>query len=165
MGLKKKEAAERKTKEAAKHLDYLVRAIRIEELPLIRKTYDTKVKADREQYEKENIEKAKAAKEQWESDIKDKANLSSHKVFDYMASFEEKVMEGRRRRHETLCDEADKEAEIQAEKDKLKRARKRKQDEEKRRIDEQERLKREEEELKAEEERRKKEEAKRKKEA
>mmetsp|Transcript_23138 Transcript_23138/g.54706 ORF Transcript_23138/g.54706 Transcript_23138/m.54706 type:complete len:970 (-) Transcript_23138:638-3547(-) len=163
--LKKKEAAERKTKEAAKHLDYLVRAIRIEELPLIRKTYDAKVKADREQYEKENIEKAKAAKEQWESDIKDKANLSSHKVFDYMASFEEKVMEGRRRRHETLCDEADKEAEVQAEKDKLKRARKRKQDEEKRRIEEQERLKREDEERKAEEERRKKEEARRKKDA
>ena len=162
---KKKEAAERKTKESAKHLDYLVRAIRIEELPLVKKSYDAKVKADREQYEKENVEKAKAAKQQWESDIKDKENLSTHKVFEYMASFEEKVMEGRRQRHEVLCDEADREAEVQAEKDKLKRARKRKQDEEKRRIEEQERLKREEEERKAEEERRKKEEARRKREA
>jgi translation initiation factor 3 subunit A len=163
--LKKKEAAERKTKEAAKHLDYLVRAIRIEELPLIRKKYDAKVKADREQYEKENVEKAKAAKEQWESDIKDKGYLTSHKVFDYMASFEEKVMEGRRKRHEVLCDEADKEAEAQAEKDKLQRARKRKQEEEKRLYEEQQRLKKEEEERKAEEERRKKEEARRKREA
>mmetsp|Transcript_7901 Transcript_7901/g.19412 ORF Transcript_7901/g.19412 Transcript_7901/m.19412 type:complete len:974 (-) Transcript_7901:154-3075(-) len=162
---KKKEAAENKTKEAAKHLDYLVRAIRIEELPLIRKTYDEKVKADREQYEKENIEKAKAAKAQWESDIKDKESLTAHKVFDYMAAFEEQVMVGRRARHEVLCDEADREAEVQAEKDKLKRARKRKQDEEQRRKDEAERIKREEEERKAEEERRKKEEARRKKEA
>eukprot|EP00531_Pseudo-nitzschia_arenysensis_P000363 CAMPEP_0116147848 /NCGR_PEP_ID=MMETSP0329-20121206/18000_1 /TAXON_ID=697910 /ORGANISM="Pseudo-nitzschia arenysensis, Strain B593" /LENGTH=1001 /DNA_ID=CAMNT_0003643857 /DNA_START=135 /DNA_END=3141 /DNA_ORIENTATION=+ len=162
---KKKEAAENKTKEAAKQLDYLVRAIRIEELPLIRKTYDEKVKADREQYEKENVEKAKAAKAQWESDIKDKESLTAHKVFDYMAAFEDEVMAGRRARHEVLCDEADREAEVQAEKDKLKRARKRKQDEENRRKEEAERLKREEEERKAEEERRKKEEARRKKEA
>lgn len=162
---KKKEAAENKTKEAAKQLDYLVRAIRIEELPLIKKTYDEKVQADREQYEKENIEKAKKAKEQWESDIKDKESLTAHKVFDYMAAFEEQVMEGRRQKHEALCDIADQEAEAQAEKDKLKRARKRKQDEEKRRREEAERLKREEEERKAEEERRKKEEARRKKEA
>jgi len=163
--VKKKEAAERKTKESAKHLDYLVRAIRIEELPLIRKKYDAKVKADREQYEKENVEKAKAAKEQWESDIKDKETLTTHKVFDYMASFEEKVMEGRRRRHEILLDEADRESEVQAEQDKLKRARKRKQDEEMKRIEEQERLKTEEDERKAKEEHQKKEEAKKKKDA
>jgi len=163
--LKKKEAAERKTKESAKHLDYLVRAIRIEELPLIRKKYDAKVKADREQYKKENVEKAEAAKEQWESDIKDKESLTSHKVFDYMTSFEEKVMKGRRQRHEILCEEAVKVAEAQAETDKLKRARKRKQDEENKRIEEQERIKREEDERRAEEERRKKEEARRKKEA
>jgi len=163
--LKKKEAAERKTKESAKHLDYLVRAIRIEELPLIRKKYDVKVKTDREQYEKENIEKGKAAKEQWESDIKDKATLTTHRVFDYMGAFEDQVMEGRQRRHEALCDEAEKEAEVQAEKDKLKRARKRKEDEEKKRVEEEERLKKEEEEAKAEEERRKKEEVRRKKEA
>ena len=162
---KKKEAAENKTKEAAKQLDYLVRAVRIEELPLIQKAYSEKVAADREQYERENVEKAKKAKEQWESDIKDKESLTAHSVFDYMASFEEQVMAGRRQKHEALCDIADQEAEAQAEKDKLKRARKRKQDEEKRQREEAERLKREEEERKAEEERRKKEEARRKKEA
>uniref|UniRef100_A0A448Z9Q6 Eukaryotic translation initiation factor 3 subunit A n=1 Tax=Pseudo-nitzschia multistriata TaxID=183589 RepID=A0A448Z9Q6_9STRA len=161
---KKKENAERKTKEAAKHLDYMVRAVRIEELPLIRKAYDSKVKQDREQYEKENVERVEKAKKQWESDIQDKAHLTSHNVFSHMSAFEEKAMEGRRRRHEALCDEADRVAEIQAEEDKLNRARKRKADEEKRRRDEEERLKREEEERKAEEERRKKEEARRKRE-
>jgi translation initiation factor 3 subunit A len=162
---KKKEAAERKTKETAKQLDYLVRAVRIEELPLIRKSYDSKVKEDREEYEKENVERVAKAKEQWESDIKDKEILTSHKVFDYMAGFEEKVMEGRRQIHEQLCEEADREAEVQAEKDKLQRARKRKQDEEKRQRDEEARLKKEEEDRIAAEERRKKEEARQKKEA
>ena len=161
---KKKEAAERKTKETAKQLDYLVRAIRIEELPLIKKKYQEKVTADREHYEKENVERSKRAKEQWESDIKDKELLSSHKVFDYMDAFENKVMEGRRLKHTILCREADKEAEMQAERDKMKRARKRKQEEERRIAEEKERKKKEEEERKAEEERLKKEESRRKKE-
>lgn len=39
---RKKEEAERKTREAAKKLDYLVRAIRIEELPLIKKKWEEK---------------------------------------------------------------------------------------------------------------------------
>jgi len=161
---KKREEAEKKTRDAAKHLDYLVRAIRIEELPIIKKKYDEKVKEDREQYEKEVVEKAKRAKEQWESDIKEKERLSEHNVFEYMKEFQEKVMEGRRLKHVVICREADQEAELQAEKDKMKRARKRKQDEQKRIADEEARRKREEEEQKAEEERRKKEEAKRERE-
>ena len=162
---KKKEEAEKKTRDAAKHLDYLVRAVRIEELPIIKKKYDEKVKQDREQYEKEVVEKAKRAKEQWESDIKEKQRLSEHNVFGYMKDFQEKVMDGRRLHHEVLCKEADIEAELQAEKDKMKRARKRKQDEEKRIAEEEARRKREEEERIAEEERRKKEEARRQREA
>merc|ERR1712238_434987 len=80
---KKKEMAERKTKEAAKHIDYLVRAVRIEELPLIKKKYDEKTKTDREQYEKENLERSRRAKEQWENDIKDKESLTTHNFFSY----------------------------------------------------------------------------------
>jgi translation initiation factor 3 subunit A len=162
---KKKEEAEKKTRDAAKHLDYLVRAVRIEELPIIKKKYDEKVKQDREQYEKEVVEKGTRAKEQWESDIKEKQRLSEHNVFAYMKDFQEKVIDGRRLHHEVLCEEADKEAELQAEKDKFKRARKRKQDEEKRIADEAARRKREEEERIAEEERRKKEEARQQREA
>ncbi|KAL3924587.1 MAG: hypothetical protein SGILL_000957 [Bacillariaceae sp.] len=162
---KEKDEAEKKTRDAAKHLDYLVRAIRIEQLPMIKSKYDEKVKQDREQYEKEVVEKAKRAREQWESDIKEKQRLSEHTVFAYMKEFQDKAMEGRRLKHEVLCQEADKEAEIQAEKDKFKRARKRKQDEESRIAEEEARLKSEEEERKAEEERRKKEEARREREA
>jgi len=162
---KKKEMAERKTKEAAKHLDHLVRAIRIEELPLIKKKYDEKVKSDREHYEKDNLERSQRAKEQWENDIKDKELLTTHNFFVYMKTFEDKVMEGRRLQHTVLCTEADKEAELQAEKDKMKRARKRKDDEEKEIAEEKEKKRKEEEDLKAEVERQKKEEAKRKKEA
>lgn len=156
---KKREEAEQKTREVAKQLDYLVRAIRIEELPLIKKKYKEKVKNDREQYEKEVIEKSKRAKEQWESDIKEKEALNSHSVFDHMKEFHEKVMEGRRLRHVILCQEADREAEVQAEKDKIRRARDRKLEEELRIAEEEEMRRLEEQERILEEERRRKEEA------
>lgn len=162
---KKKEEAERKTREEAKRLDYLCRAIRIEELPLVKAKYEEKVKKDREQYEQEVKEKSERAKMQWEADKQDKERLSSHSVFDYMDEFQSKVMEGRQVKHMELCAVADEEAEVKAEKDKIQRARKRKLDEEKRLAEEEARLKREEEERKAEEERRKKEEAKREREA
>jgi translation initiation factor 3 subunit A len=162
---KKREEAERKTRETAKRLDYLVRAIRIEELPMIKTKYEDKVKKDREQYEQEVIQKGERAKLQWESDKKDKEILSSHSVFDYMHQFEDKVMEGRRLKHVVLCREADQEAEMQAERAKMERARKRKQDEERRLEEEEAKEKQEEEARMAEEERRKKEEARRDREA
>ena len=158
---KQRDEAERKTKEVAKRLDHLVRAIRIEELPLIKAKYEAKVKQDREQYEQEVIEKVKRAKKQWESDKQEKERLAAHSVFDYIKEFEDKVMEGRRLKHVVLCRQADEDAEIQAEKAKMQRARKRKQDEQKRLAAQEERRKREEEESKAEEERSKKEEARR----
>jgi translation initiation factor 3 subunit A len=158
---KKRDEAERKTKEVAKRLDHLVRAIRIEELPLLKTKYEEKVKTDREQYEQETIEKAQRAKKQWESDKEDREKLSVHSVFDHMQVFEDKVMEGRQLNHVALCRQADEEAELQAEKEKMQRARKRKDDEEMRIIAEEERRIREEEESKAEEEKRKKDEARR----
>lgn len=94
--MSEKEEAERKTKEAAKKLDYLVRAIRIEELPLIKKKYEEKTKLDKERYEQENIKKVRKAKAQWEADVKDKALLEELSVFAYFSQFEEVVMRGRK---------------------------------------------------------------------
>merc|ERR1712127_324937 len=70
---KKKEEAERKVKETAKQLDYLVRAVRIEELPLQKASFEKRVKEDKEQYEEDVVESSKKAKQQWESDVTDKA--------------------------------------------------------------------------------------------
>jgi translation initiation factor 3 subunit A len=162
---KKREEVDRKTREEAKRLDYLVRAIRIEELPLVKTKYDEKSKMDKEQYEQEVIEKAERAKLQWESDKKDKELLSGHSVFDYMQEFEDKVMEGRRLKHNVACREADQEAETQAEKDKFDRARTRKQEEERRIAEEEAEYKKEEENRIAEEERRKKDDARRERDA
>lgn len=161
---KEREEAERKTKEIAKRLDHLVRAVRIEELPMIKEKYELKVKKDREQYEQEVVEKSKRARQQWEADKQDKEKLSLHSVFDYMKDFEDKVMGGREVRHKVLCQQAEEQAEIEAEKAKMQRARKRKADEQKRIAAEEERRKKDEEERKAEEERRKKEEARRERE-
>jgi translation initiation factor 3 subunit A len=162
---KEKEEADRKVKEAAKKLDYLVRAIRIEELPLVKKKYEERVRKDRERYEQETIEKAKQAKLQWESDVKDKSLLEEHGVFAHFAEFEEMVMSGRKIKHEALCKEADQKADVEADEAKIRRARKRKEDEARRIAEEEQRKKEEEQRKKAEEEARKKEEARREREA
>lgn len=160
---KKREAAERKVREAAKRLDYLVRAVRIEELPLIQKNYEEKIKKDRESYEAEVIEKSKRAKLQWEADVAEKEQLGSHNVFAHMGTFQEAVMEGRRVRHRAICIEEDRNAEIEAEKQKIARARKRKVLEIQRKVEEEARVKEEEEARRAEEERARKEEERRRK--
>merc|ERR1712194_212122 len=118
MGQKKKDEVERKTKEAAKKLDYLVRAIRIEELPLIKTKYEEKNKEDKELYEAEVKEKKENAKTQWEADVKDKEVITEHGVFDYLPEFQDMVMEGRRVNHKEACRQAEDDAEVEAEKGK-----------------------------------------------
>eukprot|EP00562_Extubocellulus_spinifer_P024964 CAMPEP_0178669610 /NCGR_PEP_ID=MMETSP0698-20121128/32222_1 /TAXON_ID=265572 /ORGANISM="Extubocellulus spinifer, Strain CCMP396" /LENGTH=1051 /DNA_ID=CAMNT_0020313289 /DNA_START=109 /DNA_END=3265 /DNA_ORIENTATION=+ len=171
---KKKDEAERKVREMSKKLDYIVRATRIEELPLVKAKNEEKIKAERERHEADVIAKAKKAKAQWEQNVKDKEALEAHSIFSHLSIFEEKAMVGRRAAHVVLCAEEDKRAEMEAEEGKLNRARRRKEaeerriqaekEEEERRIqaekEEAERLKREEEKRKRqaeEEERRKKE--------
>lgn len=129
---KKKDEAERKVREASKKLDYIVRATRIEELPLIKAKNEEKIKAERERHEAEVVEKAKKAKVQWEQNVKDKQALEVHSIFEHLSVFEEKAMVGRKAAHAALCAEEDERAEREAEEGKLKRARRRKEDEERR---------------------------------
>lgn len=158
---KKKEEAERKVREAAKQLDYLVRAVRIEELPLIKSTFDSRVTEDKQRYEEEVVESAKQAKEQWESDVTDKAALGACSVFDYSSQFESMIMSARKVVHEKSCQTEDQRAELEAEKGKLDRARKRKLDEAQKIEEERLAAEKAEADRKAEEERQRKEEEKR----
>lgn len=162
---KKKDDAERKVREVHKKLDYLVRATRIEEVALIKAQHAEQVKADKERYEAEVVEKARQAKLKWTEDCKAKADLTSFNVFSHMTAFESQVMAERRKHHELLCAEEDKRAEAIAEKAKLQRARKRKEDEIRKAKAEEERQRKLEEERKAEEERRRREEERQRKEA
>eukprot|EP00559_Dactyliosolen_fragilissimus_P001990 CAMPEP_0184867174 /NCGR_PEP_ID=MMETSP0580-20130426/25278_1 /TAXON_ID=1118495 /ORGANISM="Dactyliosolen fragilissimus" /LENGTH=1007 /DNA_ID=CAMNT_0027367265 /DNA_START=292 /DNA_END=3315 /DNA_ORIENTATION=- len=161
---KKKDEEERKVKEMQKKLDYIVRATRIEEVPLVKKRYEEKVTQERERYEADVVEKSRKAKMQWEEDCAEKAELSSRFVFKFMVHFQKSVMDIRKISHKELCKEEDIRAELEAENGKLQRARKRKEEEIRIAKEEEERLKREEEDRKAEEERRAKEEEKRKRE-
>lgn len=158
---KKKEEAERKVKEAARQLDYLVRAVRIEELPRIKEAYDTKTKEDRTRYEQDVVDKATRAKNQWETDVKEKASLRDCSVFSYTSEFQSMIMTARTRVHEKLCKEEDERAELKAEKGKLARARKRKADEARRAEEAKIAAAKAEAERKAEEERQRKEEERR----
>lgn len=154
---KKKDDSERKVREVHKKLDYLVRATRMEEVALIKEQYTEKIKAEKERYESEVVEKARQAKLQWADDCKAKSDLISFNVFSYMPAFESKVMSGRIQQHKILCAEEDERAEIIAEKAKIQRARKRKEDAIREAKAESERLKKAEEDRLAEEERRREE--------
>ena len=158
---KKKEEAERKVREAARNLDHLVRAVRIEELPRIKSDYEARIKQDRENYEREVIEKAKHAKEQWAIDVEEKKELVECSVFDYSSVFESRIMAARKVVHAKLCKEEDERAEMEADKAKLERARKRKEEEERKQREEEERQIREELERREKEEQQKREEQKR----
>lgn len=162
---KKKDDAERKVREVQKKLDYAVRAIRIEEVPLIKKQQEEKVKTAKERYDADVIERARRAKLQWEEDCKIKASLNSYSVFEAMKDFEKTAMVLRKVAHEAACVEEDINAENIAEKAKMQRARKRKEAEIREMEEEEERLRQEEEARKAEEEKQRREEERRKKEA
>jgi translation initiation factor 3 subunit A len=146
---KKREEVERKQREDAKRLDYLVRAVRIEELPLVKSTYELKTKEDRERYEADVVEKAQRAKEQWEADVKEKATLQAHSVFGNLTEFEDLAMVGRKKLHRELCNAEDDRAELEADMGKVTRARKRKEEEDKRQAEEDAQIRKEEEEAQA----------------
>ena len=162
---KKRDEAERKTREAAKRLDYLVRAVRIEELPLIKTKYEAKIKEDREHYEADTIKRAETAKVQWESDVKEKAVLEAHSVFTYLKDFEDAIMAGRKLKYKEICKAEDERAESDAEKQKFDRARRRKEDEATRIAEEEAQRQKEEEEERLAEEKARRDEEKRAKEA
>ncbi|KAL7550626.1 hypothetical protein ACHAWF_013892 [Thalassiosira exigua] len=158
---KKREEAERKVKEAARQLDYIVRAVRIEELPRVKAAFDKDIAEDRRRYEDEVVERARQAKEQWEGDVADKSALSGCNVFDHMSVFEARIMDAREVMHKKACVAEDERAELEAEKGKLARARERKTEEERKAEEERLEAERVEAERKAEEERQRKEEERR----
>lgn len=158
---KKREEAERKVRETARQLDYIVRAVRIEELARIKEGFELRVKEDRRRYEEEVVEQASKAKDQWTADVVDKMALGECSVFNYTSTFESMIMSARKIVHVKACEQEDQRAELEAEKGKLNRARSRK--EEEIRKTEEARLadEREEAERRAEEERQRKEEERR----
>ena len=93
---KKREEAERKVRETARQLDYIVRAVRIEELARIKEGFELRIKEDRRRYEEEEVvEQASKAKDQWTADVADKMALGECSVFDYTSTFESMIMSAR----------------------------------------------------------------------
>jgi len=163
---KKREEADKKTREAAKKLDYLVRAIRIEELPLIKRKVEEKSKQDKEQYEKECKERVETARKAWEADANMKERLTNENVqISTLTEFFDMVMVSRKVEHEALCKQMDEQVMVDAERAKIRRARERKEDELLRQEEEERRKREEEERLREEEEREKREAIQRQKEA
>jgi len=153
---KKKEVQERIMREKSKKLDYLIRATRIEEIPLIQKREEEALQQEKTRYEKETVEKAKNAKLQWQKDVEEKKVINSLNIFNYIEDLQALVMERKKQIHESLCLEAEKQARVDASREKQDRARDRR--------DKEVRLKAEEEKRRQEEEKRRQEEEKRRQE-
>merc|ERR1719276_829641 len=127
--LKKKEKQEKNLSLRLKKLDYTIRAIRDEERKVIREERDDRVKAHKEKYEKDVIQKAAEDKKAWESAIERKKSLVAMNVFDFTANFEKKITSREEAKFEQIKEECDKEAEQYARAQKLKRAKKRREKE------------------------------------
>jgi translation initiation factor 3 subunit A len=159
---KTREEAERKVRETARQLDYIVRAVRIEELARIKEGFELRIKEDRRRYEEEEVvEQASKAKDQWTADVADKMALGECSVFDYTSTFESMIMSARQIVHVKACEQDDQRAELEAEKGKLNRARSRKEEEIRKAEEARLAAEREEAERRAEEERQRKEEERR----
>ena len=109
---KKKEEAERKLRETAKRLDYLVRAVRIEELPQIRAKYEEKVNQDKKEHEAAVTEAIKTAKADWENQLEQRELIAKITMLpEKIAEFKEMVMKSRKVRYELIKEEEDQRAE------------------------------------------------------
>ena len=164
---KKKDDTERNfTREVQKNkMDYFVRAIRIEEVPLIKKQYEERLEEAKARYEADVVEKLRRAKLQWEEDCKSNAELNSFGVFRAMKEFEKAAMVGRTIAYKAACVEEDINAEKTALKAKMQRARKRKEAKIHRLKEAEERLRKEKERRKVKLEKQRRKEERRRKEA
>mmetsp|Transcript_22119 Transcript_22119/g.33189 ORF Transcript_22119/g.33189 Transcript_22119/m.33189 type:complete len:848 (-) Transcript_22119:241-2784(-) len=122
---KKKAAQEKSISLRLKKLDYTVRAIRDEEVHIIKERLESKLMQHKQNNEKGVLQKAKENKEMWETSIEQKNKLSALKVFRFTKDLESKVMTHRQERYEAVKTQCDKEAADQAKAAKIKRAKRR----------------------------------------
>ncbi|GMH60367.1 hypothetical protein TrRE_jg7326 [Triparma retinervis] len=146
--LKKKDDAERKLKEHAKRLDYTVRAFRTEEQELLKKLKQEQDEKETREWEDNQAERRKLHKAKWEKDRQLKEIFSKLHVFEFMDSFQDKIMDQRRKEHEEAVAAAEAEAHSAACEAQLERARSRRDEEIRRDREEEQRKVREEQERK-----------------
>ncbi|GMH74128.1 hypothetical protein TrLO_g4792 [Triparma laevis f. longispina] len=146
---KKKDDTESKTKEGAKRLDYVTRAIRIEELPLREKQRQENDERLKKEHENGMEKQLKAEKQKWTKQSEKKKIFEAIGVFKYMPDFEAKIMAERKKVHEDDCKKAEEDAKNAAMDAKIERAKLARDDAIRQARDEEERKEREAKERKA----------------
>ncbi|GMH84152.1 hypothetical protein TrST_g12292 [Triparma strigata] len=146
---KEKDDTESKTKDAAKRLDYVTRAIRIEELPIREKQRQEQEEKLKKEHENGMEKQLKAEKQKWTKQSEKKKIFDAIGVFKYMPDFEAKIMAERRKVHEADCKKAEEDARNAAMEAKIERAKLARDDAIRQARDEEERREREEKERKA----------------
>eukprot|EP00640_Fibrocapsa_japonica_P000291 CAMPEP_0113937048 /NCGR_PEP_ID=MMETSP1339-20121228/3751_1 /TAXON_ID=94617 /ORGANISM="Fibrocapsa japonica" /LENGTH=893 /DNA_ID=CAMNT_0000939673 /DNA_START=127 /DNA_END=2808 /DNA_ORIENTATION=+ /assembly_acc=CAM_ASM_000762 len=149
--IKAKEEAEKRLKEQSRRLDYITRALRMDELPILAAKYKAQCETDLEEHEAQWVQLQAQHRQHWELSIKEKQR--TRKMLAFQPAFEDMVMKVHSRNHQAQLDLARKQAREARVVAIIARARRRKMEEEEERAQEEELL-RQEAEAKAEEEER-----------
>merc|ERR1740124_678903 len=132
-------SADRKLREAARRLDYVTRAVRIEELPIAQTRFDDRTATAAQRHGEEAAEALRDAEARWRADVGHRAGLVEFSVLDHMDEYEAGIMSVREAVHRTQCQQCDVDAAAAAQAGKRQRAEQRQQAEEDARRAEQER--------------------------
>mmetsp|Transcript_7673 Transcript_7673/g.11534 ORF Transcript_7673/g.11534 Transcript_7673/m.11534 type:complete len:968 (+) Transcript_7673:90-2993(+) len=144
--LSEKDKEEKRMKEQARRMDYIVRAMRMEELPIVRKKEEQQIKEDKIDQKRRMEELKVRHREEWENAVKLKEKCQ--KMLPFKKDFEDLVTERKKLSFEIEFEEAKKRAIEMHKQRKIERATQRKNEAEeahKAKIEEQERLKEEQE--------------------
>jgi translation initiation factor 3 subunit A len=123
---KKKDDAERRLKEQAKKLDYVTRAVRIEELPMLEKAREEHLNRCKTTFDRDIENRLSAARTKWDKEIEEKKQFSA--IFGFMDGWEEAIVEERKAAHAVAVKEAQDQALSDAIEAKNARAKKRMED-------------------------------------
>jgi len=143
--LKAREEQGRRLKEQAKRLDYITRALRMEEMPVLAELYKAQLESDKKQYELQWVEIQAKHKADWEVMIKEKKRTSQMVLDEYKVNFEAVVRGQNAEALALATEEAKRRARIERRRAIISRARQRKAEEDEKLAEEEERLRFEEE--------------------
>ncbi|CAM9541220.1 unnamed protein product [Ectocarpus fasciculatus] len=95
--VKEKEDEDARLKSQAKRLDYITRALRIEELPVLRKKYEAQVAADKLEHDRRWQAHLESHKKAWEKDMVDKKAVTN--MYEDAEVFQSSILESRQAEH------------------------------------------------------------------
>ncbi|CAM9635039.1 unnamed protein product [Pylaiella littoralis] len=95
--VKEKEDEDVRMKSQAKRLDYITRALRLEEMPVLRNKYEAQVEADKKEHDRRWEAHLESHKKAWEKDMVDKEAVGV--MYEDAEVFQSSILESRQAEH------------------------------------------------------------------